>query len=275
VSEADSVTTENRRLQREVRALRERVAALESSRWWRVHPRFLARRLAQLVPSRRTEDEAVAETPPEPATQPAHPLAARFRDEVVAHGDFSKDWFSGNVATWEPVARELEGRSAQLLEIGSFEGLSACFLLWRLPDAQVTCIDTFEGSVEHEAYGVEVATLEERFDRNVARFGGSRVRKLVGDSRDLLPRLLAEGRQFDLVYVDGSHNGLDVVIDASFGWRLLAPGGVMIFDDYTWAALGPDPMLRPGAAIDAFLGLVAEHCDVLFSGRQVAARKRD
>lgn len=274
MSELDTVTSENRRLQREVRALRERVTALEGSRWWRLHPRFLARRVERLVPRRRAPADEAPEAAA-PTAPPAHPLAARFREEVVARGEFSRDWFSGNVATWEPIVSELEGHGSRLLEIGSFEGLSACFLLWRLPDAHLTCIDTFAGSAEHDAYGVEVSALEERFDRNVARFGESRVRKLVGDSRRLLPELVEEGRQFDLVYVDGSHHGLDVVIDASLGWRLLRPGGVVIFDDYTWAALGPDPLLRPGAAIDAFLGLVGEHCDVLFRGRQVAARKRD
>ncbi|TML68610.1 MAG: macrocin O-methyltransferase [Actinobacteria bacterium] len=35
----DSLVQENRRLAKEARELRERVAALESSRWWRLHPR--------------------------------------------------------------------------------------------------------------------------------------------------------------------------------------------------------------------------------------------
>ena len=41
----DDIVQENQRLQRELGQLRARVRALESSRWWRMHPRFLLRRL--------------------------------------------------------------------------------------------------------------------------------------------------------------------------------------------------------------------------------------
>jgi hypothetical protein len=45
--DVDTVFRENERLQKEVRQLRDRVTALESSRWWRLHPRFALRRLRQ------------------------------------------------------------------------------------------------------------------------------------------------------------------------------------------------------------------------------------
>jgi SAM-dependent methyltransferase len=267
------ITDENRRLQRENRQLRARVEALENSRWWKIHPRFLARRLLDPVSRRNPPASAVAIEEVAADAPAVDPLVTRFREEVVGRGSFSKEWFSGNIPSWEPIAKTLEGRGSAILEIGSFEGLSACYLLWRLPDAELTCVDTFEGSPEHAAYGVSVSELEERFDRNVALFGGDRVRKLVGESGRLLPELLAEDRRFDLVFVDGSHHGLDVLVDASLSWRLLTAGGVVIFDDYTWTALGDDPLLRPGAAIDAFLGLVDAHGQVLFRQRQVAVRK--
>jgi len=53
VAEPDLVASENQRLHREVKELRERVRALESSRWWRLHPRFALWRVARAVtPSR-------------------------------------------------------------------------------------------------------------------------------------------------------------------------------------------------------------------------------
>src|SRR5438128_1651323 len=81
----------------------------------------------------------------------------RFREEVLARGDFSEDWFTVHIPAWEPVMRRLEGRTSKILELGSFEGLSACFLLWRLRDAQVTCIDTFAGIPGYHAYGIETS----------------------------------------------------------------------------------------------------------------------
>lgn len=198
-------------------------------------------------------------------------LAARFRDVVVARGDFTHDWFTNKVENFESVFRLLEGRPERVLEIGSFEGLSTCYFLWRLPDARVTCVDTFEGSadVPKERRG----GLEAAFDRNVDLVDSSRVRKLVGDSRRVLLALADEQARFDLVYVDGSHRGLDVLVDAALAWPLLEAGSIVVFDDYRWAMLGDDPLLRPGPAIDAFVGLVSTHGEVVFYDRQVALRK--
>jgi hypothetical protein len=50
-----------------------------------------------------------------------------------------------------------------------------------------------------------------------------------------LPRLVSEGAQFGLIYVDGSHLVEDVFVDAYFAVRLLPDGGVVVFDD------SPDP----------------------------------
>ena len=277
VDEIDTVVGENRRLQKDVEQLRARVVALESSRWWRLNPRLALARWR--LPHSRRRSTSLAPPPAsrgsQPAPAPLHPLTARFREEVVAYGSFQHDWFTGNIATWEPVLRELEGRRARILEIGSFEGVSACFLLWRLPDAHVTCVDTFAGSPENQAYGDDVTGLEATFDKNVALVDASRVRKLVGDSRRILLDLAAEGREFGFVYIDGSHLALDVMVDASLSWRLLTPGGVMVFDDYRWRVLGEDSLRRPGPAIDAFLDLVDGHCDIVSHGEQVIARKTD
>src|SRR5262245_51531667 len=122
------VAAENQRLLKEVRRLRARVAAFESSRWWRLHPRFAAQRLM------RTRDVDPGSAPPTAREEPRAPelssLAERFRTEVVVRGNFSQDWFTGHISTWEPVMVSLEGRPSTVLELGSFEGLSACFLLW-------------------------------------------------------------------------------------------------------------------------------------------------
>lgn len=47
----------------------------------------------------------------------------------------------------------------------------------------------------------------------------------------ILPRLVENSEQFDLVYIDGSHLFEDVFIDAYYTSRLLSEGGVVTFDD--------------------------------------------
>ena len=263
------VVAENHRLLSEVKQLRARVAAYESSRWWRLHPGLALRKAFRLRPP------TVAASRSEARYAPDHRLIESFRAEVLAHGIFSQDWFTGHIPSWEPIVRALERKPSKVLEVGSFEGLSAAFLLWRLPEAQITCVDTFAGSPEHRVMGVDDGDLEHRFDHNVALVDASRVRKVVGRSSEVLIDLLGREERFDLVYVDASHLGLDVLVDGALGWRLVNPDGFLIFDDYEWPSpLGEDPLLRPGPAIDALLELVHEHSEVLEKSGQAILRKR-
>ena len=265
---------ENHRLRKENERLAAIESSIESSLWWRLHPRRHLRRITTAL-RRSAPVPLPAPTPEAPRPPPARDnLHSRFRREVVERGAFGRDWFTENVSSWEPMMKELDGRGARALEIGSFEGLSACYVLWRLPDSQVTCVDTFEGSAEHIAgQHLPDSGLETAFDANVALVDASRVRKLVGDSKRVLVDLLAERARFDFVYVDGSHLALDVLADAALSWRLLATGGFLVFDDYRFADLGDDRLLRPGPAIDSFLVLVEGKYELVASGGQFALRK--
>ena len=237
----------NRRLFEEVTQLRERLTAYERSRWWRLHPRFAWRRLVRRGTEVSEDDRGLGGPQVERGAceSVASSSMLRFQTEVVERGSFTQDWFTHEIPGLEPLVASLVGARARVLEIGSFEGLSTCWFLWQLRDAQVTAIDTFAGSVEHAGFGSDVSELENAFDRNVAVVDASRVRKLVGDSRRLLLGLLEERARFDVVYVDGSHLALDVLVDASLSWQLLDDGGIMFFDDYTWTGLGEDRLLGP------------------------------
>jgi predicted O-methyltransferase YrrM len=271
----DALIAENRELRRELRHHEERLRAMERSRWWRLHPRRLvpggAARVDRRELPREQEPAAAAEPSPDPwATTLDDSILASFQDEVVERGAFTEDWVTSRFAPWEAILGELEPRQARLLEIGSYEGLSACYLLWRLPRATITCIDTWVGPAEHMG---ETGELEAIFDANVALVDASRVVKLVGDSKRRLVDLVSDESCFDLVYVDGSHLGLDVLVDAALSWQLLEPGGVIVFDDYEWAYLGEDALLRPGKAIDAFREIVEGKHELVLDGYQVGLRK--
>jgi len=271
--QADISVGENRRLRKEVKELRARIAALESSRWWRLHPRFALGRVWSRVARKGTTRVDEPTVPRSSAPAASNAQAERFREEVLKHGSFSEDWFTMHIPAWEPVLSELEGHGAKVLELGSFEGLSACFVLWRLPDAYVTCVDTFTGIPGYRAYGI-ATEIESAFDHNVAIVDAGRTRKLVGETHRVLPGLVAEGEQFDLAYVDASHIAVDVLVDAALAWKLLRPGGIAIFDDYGLVPPGEDPLEHPQPAINAFFDLVKSRADVLGRERQLILRKR-
>lgn len=197
----------------------------------------------------------------------------RFRP-WFRHGEFSTDWATSHFSVWRRVLAPLRGKGARVLEIGSWEGRSAIFFLNYLRDSRIVCIDTFAGGVEHKAiaeFTEQLSHIEQRFDRNLAAFSG-RVEKLKSESVPALQRLAAEGRQFDLAYVDGSHRRDDVLADSNHVWPLIPPGGIVIWDDYTWAPNAP-PEERPQPAIDAFLAAHEGQYRLLAKGLQAIVRR--
>jgi predicted O-methyltransferase YrrM len=173
---------------------------------------------------------------------------------------FTADWFSGHAENWRRYLGHLAGRAKlAFLEIGSFEGRATTWLLENIlthPTSRIDCVDTFLGSPEHLAMGIDLAGLEDRFDHNIRATGAARkVNKLNGRSGDCLRGL--RPASYDFAYVDGSHSARDVLEDAVLCFGLLKLGGLMIFDDYDWHLLHDDPQ-HPKVAIDAFLAIYAK-----------------
>lgn len=187
---------------------------------------------------------------------------------------FTSDWFSGNIANWSQWLAHLKGQPASALEIGSYEGQSACWLLENIlthENSRLTCIDTWAGG--QDLPEVSDDSLFERFAGNIGATGqAGRVAVFRGPSERWLPVLQTEGRKFNVIYVDGSHLAPDVLTDGVLGWRLLEPGGLIIFDDYTWCH-DPNPLHQPGLAINAFLAVWAGQYEVVGKAYQVALRK--
>lgn len=185
--------------------------------------------------------------------------------------EFTSDWFSGREDVWGSLIESL--RPARILEIGSYEGRSTCFLIERCGasfPAEIVCIDTWEGGVEHDPKTMR--SVEERFDNNVALARKQAahdvtIEKIKSDSRSALLSLAASGRRdFDLIYVDGSHQAPDVLCDAVLSFHLLRVNGCIIFDDYLWAMepLGQQDLLNmPKPAIDAFTNIFQRKLRIL------------
>jgi predicted O-methyltransferase YrrM len=183
---------------------------------------------------------------------------------------FTNNWFNGTAkGIWDQLIPQV--KPTRLLEIGSYEGASTCYLINKLAaesDIELHCIDTWEGGVEHQAGGeaqADMNAVETRFNHNIRLAIDSVPNKVdlvvhKGYSDDCMAKLLAEGKRnhFDFIYIDGSHQAPDVLCDALLGFRLLRVGGVIAFDDYLWSenlSYGRDPIRCPKPAIDAFTNL--------------------
>lgn len=193
---------------------------------------------------------------------------------------FTNNWFDSVARNiWESLIPQF--KISKILEVGSFEGASVCYLIEKLGnqlDLEIHCVDTWEGGVEHQigaGNAADMQSVEARFLHNI-HTAKNRASKAVdlhihkGYSDACLPKLLNEGRRnyFDFIYIDGSHQAPDVLFDAVVGFRLLKVGGVMAFDDYLWfenLAEGKDPLRCPKPAIDAFINLNFRKLQVMYT----------
>jgi len=190
---------------------------------------------------------------------------------ALAAGRFSTDWFSAKIPFWIHAFGVLDphAKTLDVLEIGSWEGMSSCFILKTLPNARVTCVDTWDGSDEHLRMDA-LNRIEANFDFNTADYG-DRLTKLKQPSAVFFASH-PEQSQFDFIHIDGSHHARDVMIDVTRGFSHLRVGGLMILDDYLWRDY--DRLSdNPAVAINAFLKTNAGKYAFVLVNYQVFLRK--
>ena len=206
----------------------------------------------------------------------ANSAVAEFAAHVEAKGfEFTYDGVSNNIPFVLPVltefARQRGDAPIRYLEIGAFEGRNLAFLDWLLPNRlDVMAIDPWfnEESNPDEKYHA----IEARFHRNMARTNFRSFSCRRSFSYVELPAMRGEGELFDLIYVDGSHAALDVLIDLCFCASLIDVGGMMILDDY-WHDISD--ISGPGVkqAVDQFLSVFGRYFNVVAVYRQVVLVK--
>lgn len=126
------------------------------------------------------------------------------------------------IRSW--VIRE---RAARTIEVGLGYGISALFVCEGLlangnPDARHVVIDPYQDT---RFAGCGLQFLDE------ASVAGL-VEHHAEESQITLPRLVSEGRTFDLAVVDGNHRFDAVFVDLFYLGKLLRPGAIAFVDDY-------------------------------------------
>lgn len=192
---------------------------------------------------------------------------------------FSELWFGTKAVTsWKSALGHLAGQpNVRAIEVGSFQGLSAVWLLQNVlthATSTILCIDTFDGGPEYLDY--HTRSMYELFLHNTRPFG-TRVKHLRGYSQQRL-RNLPPTPTYDIAYIDGSHKAVHVLEDAVLVFPMMKVGAVIIFDDYLWQTPGPwqpvtAPEDRPGMAIDAFLAIYKPYVELIYMDYQVMVRK--
>lgn len=141
------------------------------------------------------------------------------------------DWFTRNIPNLDYLFQKdkLYNKTINALEIGSYEGNSSFFFLKYFKNLKLTCVDTFEGSDEHD--GKDFDTVFENFKLNTSSFT-DRIKVYKESSDNFFSK--KDKEMYDLIYIDGSHYSDDVLKDANNSFKYLNKNGYIIFDDFLW-----------------------------------------
>lgn len=171
---------------------------------------------------------------------------------------FHHNWTDSRVKTWFPYLESLQNEAAVAVEIGTFEGRTARWLLENIlvhPNSHLHCIDPY-----HYEGRTELKTVDRAKDlaqRNLAAFA-DRCTIHHDYSYNVLPVMPDDW--FDLIYVDGDHSAAACFYDMCHAYRMLKPGGIVIVDDIAGHEREKWGANCPLVAVNTFmqLGLAAE-----------------
>ena len=158
-------------------------------------------------------------------------LTYEYKDFIKKNLKLSEDWFTHNLNSLNFFFKKnnLFDKKIKMLEIGSFEGNSSVFFLKYFKNIELTCVDTFKGSAEHENYNSNY--VYNNFLYNTKSYS-DKIKIFKSSSKKFF--LDNHDKGYDLIYIDGSHKASDVFEDATNSFKILNKNGFIIFDDFLW-----------------------------------------
>lgn len=153
---------------------------------------------------------------------------------------FTVDIFSHRISLWWEHLQPFVGKVVEVLEVGSYQGMSSCWMLDRVlthPQSQLTCIDS---------------SFDSTFRENIVKTSAeSQVTILEGDIHQLMADCTPNS--FDLINLqDRCKLSQHTEENTRLAWQLLKPGGLIIFSYYGWSN-PQDATQNPTQGIDRFL----------------------
>jgi predicted O-methyltransferase YrrM/tetratricopeptide (TPR) repeat protein len=231
-----------------------------------------------------------------------------IKTDVMLDDGGMKNWThdlpvgQGAKATFEKVLKHFAdinaNKSTEILEVGTYAGVSLIEIVKRIPNSKATAVDRWISYEDmnlkivqnkdmlkvdeiHKAANcltsIDERKIEQKFYSNIKASGlDNRIQGVKGDSHTVLLDFVKKGKMFDFIYVDGSHKCLDVATDLFLSWQLLQNGGIMAIDDYFYTLetnFDVNPLEYPYHAINAFLEKYKDNIIILEKGYRVFIKK--
>ena len=191
-------------------------------------------------------------------------------EQKLDHKNFSQKWFLNNFEIFTFFLPKDKSLKFDYLEVGCYEGLSSFYVLSEYKSVNAFFLDIWDmPNPNSKTLSHNFGLIEKTFDQNLSGFD---FKKMKNDSVISMRKLLKENVHFDFIYIDGSHNGEDILSDAIEAFKILKVNGLMFFDDFLQH--DDNRILQSYVGIDKFLSLYSDYLKIEYFQNNLVVRKK-
>jgi len=188
---------------------------------------------------------------------------------LILNKKLSVKWFLNNLEIFSFFLPKDKNRVFNYLEIGCYEGLSALYVMDRYKNVNATLVDLWDLPNRNSLpLTNNFEKVEENFNFNLKDYDFHKVKQdSVIAMRDLYKKKIF----FDFIYIDGSHNGEDILSDAIEAFKLLKINGYIFFDDFLQH--DKDRKIQSYDGIESFLLLFRNYIEIKYFQNNLVIKK--
>ena len=184
--------------------------------------------------------------------------------------NFSNKWFLNNFDIFNFFLPKDKNSKFDYLEVGCFEGLSSFFVLSEYKAVNAILLDIWDmPNPNSKTLSHNFNSIEKAFDNNLSGFNFT---KIKDDSVVTMRKLFKQNKSFDFIYIDGSHNGEDILSDAIEAFKILKKEGLIFFDDFL--QYDKNRVLQSYDGIEKFLNLYSNYLKIEYFQNNLVVRKK-
>ena len=184
--------------------------------------------------------------------------------------EYTKNWFYNSSLYFNALTLLPKDKIYNILEIGSYEGLSSCFFSDNFLDfegSSLDCVDPFLNDENNDHKSLLDNYEELRFDSNIGNsknYDKVKIHKITSDD------FFKENNNiFNFIYIDGCHLNTCVEKDLINSFNVLEKNGIIWMDDYG----GGTDENNMRKIVDDFI--LKNNCEIILKGYQIAFIKNN
>ena len=183
---------------------------------------------------------------------------------------FSNKWFLNNLEIFNFFLPKDKNKKFDYLEVGCFEGLSSFYVLSEYNYVNAFFLDIWDlPNPNSKTLSNDFDSIEKAFDENLSGFNFI---KIKDDSVVSMRKLFKQNKSFDFIYIDGSHNGEDILSDAIEAFKILKIDGLIFFDDFL--QYDNSRNIQSYEGISKFLSLYSNYLKIEYFQNNLVVRKK-